>query len=122
VALKNSVKHRAIVIFEVILLKHTHTFARPLDNISFGWGQLAGKNPHKRGLTGAVGSYYTVTVTWCELHVYVLEQDAFAKLHGEIIDSYHFSDVFDFGVQIYEIITKLLQLYGVYTTNLFINL
>ncbi len=81
VALQYSVEYRTLVEFEVVLLKHAHTFARALHHVAVGGAELSAEYAHKRRLAGAVGSYDAIAVAGGEFQVYVLKQNSFAELN-----------------------------------------
>ena len=89
VPLKHGVHHREGIKLEVVLVQDGEPFARTQLHGALVGLQLAADSLEQSGLSGTVGTDYSVDVSGCELDVDVFVEDSFAKLNSKICYCYH---------------------------------
>ena len=87
---QHRVHHREFIVFEVVLLKHTHALARQhLDGTLVGL-QLSADSTEQGRLTGTVGTDNSIDVSTCKLQVHVFVENLLTKLNRQIGYCNHF--------------------------------
>ena len=85
VAHDHGVKHRELVIFEMVLLQEGKTLSRRDRDIAGGRLQLAGKNLQKRRLSRAVRADYAVALTLGEFDIDMFKKRLFPDTKRDVI-------------------------------------
>ena len=81
---EHRVEHRALIVFEVVLLEYRESFVRPEGDRSARGRHFAAEHLEEGRLPCAVGSDYAVAVARRELQIDILEQDPLAVLNFQV--------------------------------------
>lgn len=81
---EHRVEHRALIVFEVVLLEYRESFVRPECDRSARGRHFAAEHLEEGRLPCAVGSDYAVALPGRELQIDILEQDPLAVLNFQV--------------------------------------
>ncbi|MNW65445.1 hypothetical protein D3C74_438290 [compost metagenome] len=69
----NCLQNRIFIVLKMILLQHSHTFARSHMHVPGVGFNLSGQDLQKSRFTGTVRPDQAVAVSWCEFYVYIFK-------------------------------------------------
>ena len=91
VAHQYGIQHRTIIIFEVVLTEHRHTFAWSHLNSTLRRVKFTRDGAEQGGFASTISTDDTINITVRKLHVDVLIQDALTELDGQVGQCNHCS-------------------------------